>query len=56
MCTHMSVIVHSAGTHQHAHKIFFLFFLFFFVGIEFKSISYIASMIWTGLFPQARLL
>lgn len=51
MCTHMSVIVHSAGTYQHAHKGFF-----FFLRIEFKSLSYIASMLWTGLFPQARLL
>lgn len=50
MCTHMSVIVHSAGTYQHAHKVVF------FLRIEFKSLSYIASMLWTGLFPQARLL
>lgn len=32
MCTHMSVIVHSAGTHQHAHKSFFSFFSFLFCG------------------------
>lgn len=50
MCIYMSIIVHSAGTHQHAHKGFFLG-----GGIEFKSLSYIASMLWTGLFPQARL-